>query len=54
MQVLENVKEVRRLSLSFVMFAHVQKMWTEVPKGKNKKPVNKDRFISKMFLRYAF
>lgn len=21
-------------------------MWTEVPKGKNKKPVNKDRFIS--------
>jgi len=26
-------------------------MWTEVPKGKNKKPVNKDRFISKMFLR---
>ena len=27
-------------------------MWTEVPKGKNKKPVNKDRFISKMFLRY--
>ncbi|KAJ7919128.1 hypothetical protein B0H13DRAFT_262388 [Mycena leptocephala] len=34
-QVLENVKE----------------MWTEIPKGKNKKPVNKDRFISKMFLR---
>jgi hypothetical protein len=28
-------------------------MWTEVPKGKNKKPVNKDRFISKMFLRQA-
>ncbi|CCM00937.1 uncharacterized protein FIBRA_02984 [Fibroporia radiculosa] len=26
-------------------------MWTELPKGKNKKPVNKDRFISKMFLR---
>lgn len=26
-------------------------MWTEIPKGKNKKPVNKDRFISKMFLR---
>ncbi|OBZ79744.1 Small nuclear ribonucleoprotein Sm D2 [Grifola frondosa] len=36
--VLENVKEA---SL----------MWTEMPKGKNKKPVNKDRFISKMFLR---
>jgi hypothetical protein len=28
-------------------------MWTEMPKGKNKKPVNKDRFISKMFLRYV-
>jgi hypothetical protein len=28
-------------------------MWTEIPKGKNKKPVNKDRFISKMFLRCA-
>lgn len=28
-------------------------MWSEIPKGKNKKPVNKDRFISKMFLRYA-
>ncbi|KAG5644737.1 hypothetical protein DXG03_007866 [Asterophora parasitica] len=36
-QVLENVKE----------------MWTEIPKGKNKKPVNKDRYISKMFLRYV-
>ena len=39
MQVLENVKE----------------MWTEVPKAgkgaKKAKPVNKDRFISKMFLR---
>jgi len=31
-----------------------QQMWTEIPKGKNKKPVNKDRFISKMFLRCAF
>ncbi|KAH8835333.1 hypothetical protein DL96DRAFT_1666153 [Flagelloscypha sp. PMI_526] len=39
--VLENVKEVR---------SHLN-MWTEIPKGKNKKPVNKDRFISKMFLR---
>ncbi|KAJ3556939.1 hypothetical protein NM688_g1749 [Phlebia brevispora] len=29
----------------------LENMWTEVPKGKNKKPVNKDRFISKMFLR---
>ncbi|KAK0456227.1 hypothetical protein ARMSODRAFT_1079049 [Armillaria solidipes] len=39
--VLENVKEAR----------HAVAMWTEIPKGKNKKPVNKDRFISKMFLR---
>ncbi|KIY45409.1 hypothetical protein FISHEDRAFT_49281, partial [Fistulina hepatica ATCC 64428] len=29
----------------------LNQMWTEIPKGKNKKPVNKDRFISKMFLR---
>ncbi|KAI4294486.1 Sm-like ribonucleoprotein [Schizophyllum commune] len=29
----------------------LENMWTEIPKGKNKKPVNKDRFISKMFLR---
>jgi small nuclear ribonucleoprotein D2 len=35
------------------ILTHFQ-MWTEIPKGKNKKPVNKDRFISKMFLRYAF
>jgi small nuclear ribonucleoprotein D2 len=26
-------------------------VWTEQPKGKNKKPVNRDRFVSKMFLR---
>lgn len=34
---------------------NVKEMWTEVPKsGKGKKaakPVNKDRFVSKMFLR---
>ena len=33
----------------------VKEMWTELPKTgkgkKNAKPVNKDRFISKMFLR---
>lgn len=32
----------------------VKEMWTEFPrsdKGKKGKPVNKDRFISKMFLR---
>lgn len=30
---------------------HAAEMWTELPKGKGKKPVNKDRFISKLFLR---
>ncbi|CAK9265090.1 unnamed protein product [Sphagnum jensenii] len=38
-----------------MVLENVQEMWTEVPKtGKGKKkakPVNKDRFISKMFLR---
>ncbi|XP_064236759.1 small nuclear ribonucleoprotein Sm D2-like [Aotus nancymaae] len=32
---------------------NVKEMWTEVPnsgKGKKSKPVNKDRYISKMFL----
>lgn len=33
------------------VLVNVKEMWTELPKGKNKKPVNKDRFISKMFLR---
>lgn len=36
-----------------VHFLTYLQMWTEIPKGKNKKPVNKDRFISKMFLRCA-
>jgi len=30
---------------------NVKEMWTETPKGKGKKAINKDRFISKMFLR---
>ncbi|KAJ3737052.1 hypothetical protein DFJ43DRAFT_1049040 [Lentinula guzmanii] len=34
-----------------MVLENVKEMWTEIPKGKNKKPVNKDRFISKMFLR---
>lgn len=38
-----------------MLLENVKEMWTEVPKsGKGKKkakPVNKDRFISKMFLR---
>ncbi|RXI07302.1 hypothetical protein DVH24_026438 [Malus domestica] len=38
-----------------MVLENVREMWTEVPKtGKGKKkaqPVNKDRFISKMFLR---
>lgn len=32
---------------------NVKEMWTETPKGKGKQPINKDRFISKMFLRYV-
>ncbi|KAF8523154.1 hypothetical protein BU17DRAFT_44200, partial [Hysterangium stoloniferum] len=49
--VLENVKEVCCCIFMFYHVTHSCQMWTEVPKGKNKKPVNKDRFISKMFLR---
>ncbi|KAI9512793.1 Sm-like ribonucleoprotein [Russula earlei] len=37
---------------SNMVLENVKEMWTEIPKGKGKKPVNKDRFISKMFLRY--
>ncbi|EST08649.1 Ribonucleoprotein LSM domain protein [Kalmanozyma brasiliensis GHG001] len=36
---------------SNMVLENVKEMWTEVPKGKGKKPINKDRFISKMFLR---
>lgn len=35
----------------FLYDSLVAEMWTELPKGKGKKPVNKDRFISKLFLR---
>lgn len=37
-----------------MVLENVQEMWTETPKnskGKKGKPVNKTRFISKMFLR---
>ncbi|KAH8916362.1 small nuclear ribonucleoprotein Sm D2 [Atractiella rhizophila] len=37
-----------------MVLENVKEMWTEHPKGSNKagkKPINKDRFISKMFLR---
>lgn len=38
-----------------MLLENVKEMWTEIPKtGKGKKgsqPVNKDRFVSKMFLR---
>jgi len=35
-----------------MVLENVREMWTEVPKGTKKgKPINKDRFISKMFLR---
>ncbi|BGP52479.1 hypothetical protein JCM8202_000126 [Rhodotorula sphaerocarpa] len=36
---------------SNMVLENVKEMWSEVPKGKNRKPVNKDRFVSKMFLR---
>ncbi|BGO99011.1 mRNA splicing protein [Rhodotorula toruloides] len=36
---------------SNMVLENVKEMWTEAPKSKNRKPVNKDRFISKMFLR---
>ncbi|KAL1732045.1 hypothetical protein EV714DRAFT_282915 [Schizophyllum commune] len=49
--VLENVKEARRSTFPLTPKVNIPQMWTEIPKGKNKKPVNKDRFISKMFLR---
>ncbi len=39
----------------FNIFFKVKEMWTEIPKAskgqKKGKPVNKDRFIAKMFLR---
>ena len=48
-------KKRRYLLLTTLTALQVKEMWTEVPKtGKGKKkakPVNKDRFISKMFLR---
>ncbi|XP_006883266.1 PREDICTED: small nuclear ribonucleoprotein Sm D2-like [Elephantulus edwardii] len=37
-----------------MVLENVKEMWTEVPKsgkGKKSKPVNKDHYISKMFLR---
>lgn len=35
-----------------MVLENVKEMWTETPKGqKGGKPVNKDRLISKMFLR---
>jgi len=37
-----------------MVLENVREMWTEVPKGSGKKkakPVNKDRFVSKLFLR---
>ncbi|CAG9462952.1 unnamed protein product [Pedinophyceae sp. YPF-701] len=34
-----------------MVLENVKEMWTEMPKKKGAKPVNKDRFISKMFLR---
>ncbi|EGG15571.1 LSM domain-containing protein [Cavenderia fasciculata] len=62
-QILINVRNNKKLLARVRAFdrhcnmvlENVKEMWTEVPKtGKGKKkakPVNKDRFISKMFLR---
>uniref|UniRef100_M4BDU1 Small nuclear ribonucleoprotein Sm D2 n=1 Tax=Hyaloperonospora arabidopsidis (strain Emoy2) TaxID=559515 RepID=M4BDU1_HYAAE len=62
-QVLINVRNNHKLLARVKAFdrhcnmvlENVKEMWTEVPKsGKGKKaakPVNKDRFVSKMFLR---
>ncbi|KAI9638274.1 putative pre-mRNA splicing factor [Dioszegia hungarica] len=36
---------------SNMVLENVKEMWVENPKGKDKKPINKDRFISKIFLR---
>jgi small nuclear ribonucleoprotein D2 len=40
---------------SNMVLINVKEMWTEIPRsttsGKKGKPINKDRFISKMFLR---
>ncbi|PWN44474.1 Sm-like ribonucleo protein [Ceraceosorus guamensis] len=35
---------------SNMVLENVKEMWTEIPKSKNKKPIN-DRFLSKVFLR---
>ncbi|KAG7291037.1 hypothetical protein NEMBOFW57_001046 [Staphylotrichum longicolle] len=47
-QVLISIRSNRKLILE-----NVKEMWTETPvhNGKKGRPVNKDRFISKMFLR---
>ncbi|KAJ2961634.1 hypothetical protein NQZ79_g3203 [Umbelopsis isabellina] len=61
-QVLINCRNNRKLLARVKAFdrhcnmvlENVKEMWTETPKsgkGKKAKPVNKDRFISKMFLR---
>ncbi|KAJ5098578.1 small nuclear ribonucleoprotein Sm D2 [Penicillium argentinense] len=34
-----------------MILENVKEMWTEYPKGRKSKGVNKDRFISKLFLR---
>ena len=36
-----------------MVLENVREMWTEIPKGGKvkSKPINKDRFVSKMFLR---
>lgn len=61
-QVLINCRNNRKLLArvkafdrhSNMVLEHVKEIWTETPRskdGKKGKPVNKDRYISKMFLR---
>ena len=58
-QVLINLRNNRKLLArvkafdrhSNMVLVNVKEMWTEKPSGKSGKLVNKDRYISKMFLR---
>lgn len=49
------MESIRPVLMSLQVLENVKEMWTETPKsGKGKKksqPVNKDRYISKLFLR---
>ncbi|KAG8748540.1 mRNA splicing protein [Ceratobasidium sp. 414] len=54
-QVLISLRNNKKLLARVKAFdRHSNMMWTENQKGKNGKTVNKDRFISKMFLRRGY